>query len=127
MSQAGLEKVLAAVKVGWRYKGKGYDAKLEPILDLLEWGQHAQGLKLLGPQRKSPTKALAESANKLYDAVKEEGQEWVAEAEKLAGTDPVRAYDLYAKVAAVFGATSWASRWPSRSRSWRPTRWCSRS
>ena len=102
MSQPALEKVLSAAKVEFRYKGKGYDAKLDPIVDLFEWGQHAQGMKLLAPQRKSPTKALAESANKLYDAVKEEGKEWAAEAEKLAGTDPVRTYDLDAKVAAVF-------------------------
>jgi hypothetical protein len=102
MKQDALDKILSASKAEFRYKGKGYDAKLDPIVEMFEWGQYAQGMKLLAPQRKSPVKALAESASKLYDEVKEDGKVWVAEAEKEAITDPVKAYDLYGKVALVF-------------------------
>jgi len=59
-------------------------------------------MKLLGPLRRSGTKAVVESANKLYDVLKKEAEGWKAEAETLTGSDPVSAYDLYTKVAAHF-------------------------
>jgi hypothetical protein len=99
---AEIDKVLAKAKEPWKYKGEKYDAKLEPILDLFEWGQHAQGMKLLAPLRKSTSKALAADANKLYEVIKQEGEEWKSEAEKVAEAEPIKAYDLYAKVATVF-------------------------
>src|SRR5207247_1444926 len=40
-------------------------------------------------------------ANKLYDAVKKEGEKWKADAAR-ASSDPIKAYDLYEKVATVF-------------------------
>src|SRR5262249_17953226 len=97
-----IDKVLADNKVGWKYRGLGYDARLAPALDALEWGQYAQGIKLLAPARRSGIKVLSDSANKLLDAVKEEGEAWKAEAENWVDYDPVQAYDCYAKVSAVF-------------------------
>lgn len=97
-----VEKALGQVKTEWKYKGETYEAKLDPALDSFEWGLYPQGMKLLAPLRKSTNKALAESAKKLFDAVKKEGEEWKAEADKLAEAEPVKAYDLYSKVATVF-------------------------
>lgn len=102
MTKEAIDKVLDNAKVEQKYKGQGYDAKLDAIVDAFENGQYAQGFKTLTPFRKSPTKKLADSANELYDAVKKEGEQWKADAEQAAENDPVRAYDLYAKLAAVF-------------------------
>lgn len=99
---AEIDKALEKVKNPWKYKAEKYDAKLEPILDLFEWGQHAQGMKLLTPLRKSTSKSLAADANKLFDVIKLEGEEWKSEADKAAAEEPIKAYDLYAKVATVF-------------------------
>jgi hypothetical protein len=99
-SKESLEKVLSGVKPEWKYRSDGYDAKFDPVIDLLEWGQYTQAMKLLGPARKN--KALAESANKLFDAVKKEGEQWKTDADAAVESDPVKSYDLYAKVATVF-------------------------
>src|SRR5262249_9796798 len=103
MSKEGLEKVVSDTKVDFKYKSGAYEAMLEPVLHLLESGQHAQAMKLLLPLRKSTNKAVAEQANKLFDKIKAEGQEWKEKADKLATSDILEAYDLYAKIAAVFG------------------------
>jgi hypothetical protein len=104
MSQPALEKLVSDTKAAWKYKSGTYEAALEPALDLFEANQHAAGMKLLIPLRKSTNKALAEQANKLFDTIKQEGEEWKTKAESMAGTDALEAYDLYAKVAAVFAS-----------------------
>jgi hypothetical protein len=102
MSAALIDKVLADSKASWKYKGQTYDAKLGPALDAFEWGQYAQGAKLLTAARKSTNKALAESANKFFDELKKDGETWKTEADNSAETDPVKAYDSYSRVASVF-------------------------
>jgi hypothetical protein len=102
MSAPIIDKVLADSKASWKYKGQTYDAKLGPTLDAFEWGQYAQGAKLLTTARKSTNKALAESANKFLDEVKKDGETWKTEADNSAESDPVKAYDNYSKVASVF-------------------------
>jgi len=97
MTKETIEKALK--DAAWRYDPKEYDAKLKPALDAFEWNQWDAGMKLLAPLRRNPTKAIAESANKFYDVLKKEGEEWKAEADKIVETDPVKAYDLYGKVA----------------------------
>jgi peroxiredoxin len=93
----------AAEKANWTYPREDYHAKLVPALDCFEWNQYLKGMKLLLPLRKSPMKPVAESAEKLLAAVKEEGQKWKEEADKAAeDKNLVEAYDLYAKVATVF-------------------------
>ena len=106
MDKATIEAALA--KAAWKYDPKDYDPKLKPALDALECNQWAAGLKPLAPLRRSGNKAVADSANKLYDAAKAEAGGWKAEAEKVAGSEPVRAYDLYAKVALHFPAEGFA-------------------
>jgi peroxiredoxin len=97
-----IDKVLADTKADWKYKGQTYDAKLGPAVDAFEWGQFPQGMKVLTPARKSTNKTLAESANKLFDELKKDGEKWKAEGDKWADSDPVQAYDNYSKVASVF-------------------------
>ena len=95
-----IEKVAANVE--WTYRGKGYDSKLDPAIDCFEWKQYVKGMKLLAPLRRSLNKSVAASADKLYAAIKEEGKQWKAEADKLAKENPIRAYDLYTQVSNVF-------------------------
>ncbi len=99
-TEAAIDKALADVQ--WKYRGQGYDAKLNGIVDALEWNQYVPAMKALRTARKSSPKSLAGSAEKLYQAVHAEGEEWKSKADGLAATDPVAAFDLYAKVAAVF-------------------------
>ena len=100
MDKATIERALE--KAAWKYDPKDYDAKLKPALEAFEWNQWDAGTKLLTPLRRSPTKAVAESANKLYAALKTEAEGWKTEAEGLAESDPVKAYDLYSRITANF-------------------------
>ena len=93
-----VEQALKGVK--WKYKDGGYDPQLNRAIDLLEWNQYALGVKELRPWLK--TKATAESAQKLYDVVKEEGKQWLDQAEQAKSTDPAKAYDLYTRVSTTF-------------------------
>jgi hypothetical protein len=102
MSQEALEKILGQVKAEWRYKDQGYNAKLGPALDALEWGQYGQARKLLTPLRKATNKPVAESATKLFEALRKEGEQWKADADQAAEAEPVKAYDLYNKIATTF-------------------------
>jgi len=96
--EPSIEQALKDAK--WKYKDEGYDKKLDNVILLLEWGRYADGLMKLKPFLKK--KDTAESAKKLHDAVKAEVQGWMTEAEGLKESDPVKAYDLYAKAAAAF-------------------------
>ncbi|HYE17853.1 MAG TPA: redoxin domain-containing protein [Tepidisphaeraceae bacterium] len=101
MDPADIKRAVAQAK--WKYKDGGYDAKLMPAIDMLEWGQYADGVRLLKPWLKNTKKEVADSAKQLYDAVKAEGEAWLAEADKrYAAEDHAGAFDLYTKVSTVF-------------------------
>jgi hypothetical protein len=98
--EASVEKALAGAK--WKFKDES-DKKLDPAVLLLEMGRYAEGIQKLRPFIKR--KDTAESAQKVYDQVKAEVQGWVSEADGCKASDPVKAYDLYAKAAAAFNKT----------------------
>ncbi len=104
MTQEAIDKALAETKPKWKYKDEKYDAKLGPLLDLFEDGQHTIAMKKLRSLRTSSNKSLAESANKLFKVLQDEGSQWKQEADS-AADDPVKAYDLYSRVASVFAGT----------------------
>jgi hypothetical protein len=96
-------EVDAAVKnLKWKYKDNGYDKRLDAVVELFEWNHYEAGMKKLQPQRKSPNKEMAASAEKLYQDVRAEGQQWMEEADGAKELDPVKAYDLYVKLAGLF-------------------------
>jgi hypothetical protein len=96
-------EVDAAVKnLKWKYKDNGYDKRLETMVDLFEWNHYEAGMKKLQPLRKSPNKEVAAAAEKLYQDVRAEGQQWMEEADGARELDPVKAYDLYGRVTAIF-------------------------
>lgn len=106
MEPADIESVVS--KVEWKYKGGGYDARLNGIIEMLEWNQYEPALRQLRPLTKGSSKT-AESAAKLYEAVKAEGQQWLDEAAKAQQSeDVVKAYDLYTKVNACFAGDEFA-------------------
>jgi hypothetical protein len=89
--------------LSWRFKDKEWDPKLKSIVELLEWNQYQPAVKQLMPLGKNrSTTPLALSAHKLWNQVESEGEQWKTDADNLAATDPVAAYDLYVKVATVF-------------------------
>jgi len=106
MTKDALDKVLESVKVEPKFSG--YDTKLDNPIHAFEWGQYQLGMKLLAPYRKTSNKALAESANKLFDTIKKEGESWKEEADKLAESEPVKAYDLYQRILITFPGTDLA-------------------
>jgi peroxiredoxin len=106
MDKATIESALG--KASWKYDPKDYDPKLKPALEAFEWNQWSAGMKLLTPLRRNSNKAVAESANKLFDVLKAEAEGWKKDAESAAETDPVKAYDLHAKVVANFPMEAFA-------------------
>ncbi len=100
MEPAAIEKSLTHVK--WKYKEGGYDARLAQAIESFEWNQYADGLRLLKPFLKNSKKDLAESAKKLNEAVRAEGQGWLDTAEKAVDAQPVQAFNLYTKTANAF-------------------------
>ena len=105
MTPEEIEKGLVNVK--WKYKDGGYDPKLNGVVDMLEWNQYEPALRALRPLAKGKG-ATADSANKLLEVVKAEGKAWLDEADKVKSSDPVKAYDLYAKAAACFAGDDMA-------------------
>jgi hypothetical protein len=97
--EPAIEKALEDAK--WKFRDEVDDKKLAAVTQLLELGRYAEGVQRLKPFLKR--KDTAESAQKLFDKVKAEVQGWVTEAEESKGSDPVKAYDLYARAAAAFG------------------------
>jgi peroxiredoxin len=95
-----VEKALAGVK--WKYKDDGYHPALSRAVDLFEWNQYEAGMRVLMPMRKSGGKAVTASAEKLFQAVHAEGEQWKQDADGAVESDPVHAYDLYTKIGAVF-------------------------
>ncbi len=102
MEKATVERALKGA--AWKYDPADYHPKVRPAAEALEFGQWEAGLKLLAPLRKSGAKEVAASAGKLYDAAKAEAEGWKAEADAVAEAEPVRAHDLYARLAALFPA-----------------------
>ena len=96
--EAVIDKALEDAK--WKFKGESGDKKLDPAVMLLEFGRYAEGIQRLKPLLKR--KDTAAAAQKIYDQVKAEVQGWVKEADESRASDPVKAYDLYARAAAAF-------------------------
>jgi hypothetical protein len=93
----------------WKYKDDAYDKSLAGVVELLEWNQYETGVKQLQAFRKDANKQKAQSAEKLYAAVKTEGESWKKQADGLAADKPVEAFDLYARLATVFSGEDLAA------------------
>jgi peroxiredoxin len=100
MEPGDIERAVAKAK--WKFKDGGYHKMLENAVDRFEWGQYADGMRLLRPHLKNSKAEVKDSATKLYETVKAEVQQWFDKAEQSAEQNPVEAHDLYTKVAAAF-------------------------
>ena len=101
MTAAAIDNALKSAK--WRFKDQGFDPKLATAVELFEYKQWEAGMKFLRPQLKASNKALAESAQKFFGLIKQEGEKWKGDAEKaVADNKPAEAFLLYTKIAAVF-------------------------
>jgi peroxiredoxin len=100
MTTDDIAKALEQVK--WKYKGRDWEPRLNGIVELLEWNQYEKAMNQLRPLRKAQSKSLAESAEKLYQEVRAEGEQWKKDADAASDGKPVEAYDLYLKVSTIF-------------------------
>ena len=102
MDESAIDSALAGAK--WDYKDKGFDPRLNAAIEMFEWKQFDAGMQLLRPHLRSANKPLAESARKLYDAIKEDhGKKWQTQADKLAAEGKTaHAYELYARISTLF-------------------------
>jgi peroxiredoxin len=101
MDVSDIDKALEKVEL--KFKPDDYHLKVRPAVELFEWNQYPAGMKALKPLLKSKDKEVAESAQKLMTAVTEEANKWLADAESATDGEPVKAFDLYTKVANAFG------------------------
>jgi hypothetical protein len=98
-------------RVKYRYKHDDYDPKLAQAVYLFDWGQYADGMRALKPYLKASKKEVLESAKALYEKVKADGEQWLADAEAANKAEKsIEAYDLYTKVASVFAGEDLAKK-----------------
>lgn len=93
----------ALEKVELKYNPDDFHAKVRPAVEQFEWNQYPAGMRTLKGLLKHKDKEVVDSATKLMEAVKAEGEKWLSDAEAAAVEDPVKAYDLYAATAGAFG------------------------
>lgn len=103
MEAPEIDKALANVKP--KYDPEAYHAKVRPAVEMFEWNQYAAGSKALKKLLKHKDKEIAASAAKLQAAVKAEVAKWAEDAAAASDEEPVKAYDLYAKVAGALPRT----------------------
>jgi peroxiredoxin len=109
MEPQAIEKAIA--KVESKYKKEDYDPKLAQAVHLFHWGQYADGMRALKPHLKATKKEVLDSAKALYEKVKAEGEQWLADAEAANQAEkPIEANDLYTKVSTVFAGEDLAKK-----------------
>ena len=102
MTVEAINKVLDKVMIERKFNVADYNPKLSPVVECFEFDQYVLGLRALAPLRQSANKPLAESALKLFEVAKTEGEKWKTEAAAAAASEPLKAYDLYSKIANAF-------------------------
>ena len=95
-----IEQVIAKAPVEQKYTSMNLDAKFVPVLDLLEYGQYPIAMKQVSTFKKTAKKNDLLAVTSIQEAVKKEVDQWTDDAESAKESDPVKAYDLYAKIAA---------------------------
>jgi hypothetical protein len=101
MESGDIDKALEKVEL--KFNPEDYNEKVRPVVELFEWNQYPAGMAKLKPLLKHKDEEVADSATKLMEAVKAEGEKWLTDAEVAAVEEPVKAYDLYGKTIASFG------------------------
>jgi peroxiredoxin len=104
MDKETIDRVLKKTEVQAKHDFAQYDNNLRPALELLEFGHYGPGIKALARFTKVSNKAQSEGAKKLIAEVKTEAMSWKVDADDAAGIEPLKAYDLYQKIAAALPA-----------------------
>jgi hypothetical protein len=100
LDEPTITQVIDRAKTDEKYLNMDLDAKFVPVLDLLEFGQHAVAMKQVLAFKKTAKKNDLVAVNAIHDAVKKDAETSSAEAEGLKESEPIKARDLYAKIAA---------------------------
>jgi hypothetical protein len=105
LEQKDIDAVVDRSQPETKFKSLDVDAKFAPVLDLFEYNQFAVGMKQLTTYKKTAKKTELAAIGKIQDAVKQEASTWVDDAKGAVESDPIRAYDLYSKIAAAVATT----------------------
>jgi hypothetical protein len=94
-----ISQMIDRAPVEQKYTSMNLDAKFSPVLDLLEYGQYPIAMKQVSTFKKTAKKNDLLAVTSIQEAVKKEADQWAEDAASATEGDPVKAYDLYAKVA----------------------------
>ncbi|HYE16956.1 MAG TPA: redoxin domain-containing protein [Tepidisphaeraceae bacterium] len=101
MTEESISKALEKSRATFRDR-QAFEPKLAPAMDLLEAGEYDRAMKAVAALTYGPDRKTVDSARQFQLMVRAECDVWKAEADRLAATDALAAYDLYARIAACF-------------------------
>ncbi|MEZ0266081.1 MAG: redoxin domain-containing protein [Phycisphaerae bacterium] len=101
MTEESITKALEKSHARFRDR-QAFEPKLAPAMDLLEVGEYDRAMKAVAALTYGPDRKTVDSARQFQLMVRAECDVWKAEADRLAATDALAAYDLYARIAACF-------------------------
>jgi hypothetical protein len=100
LDEQTISQVIDRAPTEQKYTTMNLDAKFVPVLDLLEYGQYPIAMKQVFTFKKTAKKNDLLAVNTIQDAVKKEAETWAEDASSAKESDPIKAHDLYAKIAA---------------------------
>ena len=100
LDEKSIEQVIGKAPTEQKYTTMNLDAKFVPVLDLLEFGQYPIAMKQVTTFKKTAKKNDLLAVNSIHDAVKKDADAWAEEASAAKESDPLKAHDLYARIAA---------------------------
>jgi hypothetical protein len=101
LTEQAIAKALEKSRATFRDR-QAFEPKLGPAMDLLEAGEYDRAMKAVAALAYGPDRKTVDSARQFQLMVRAECDVWKGEADRLSATEPLSAYDLYARVAACF-------------------------
>ena len=100
LDEKTISSVIDLAPTEQKFMTMNLDEKFVPVLDLLECGQFPIAMKQITTFKKTAKKNDLLAVNTIQDAVKKEAETWAEDASSAKESDPIKAHDLYAKIAA---------------------------
>jgi peroxiredoxin len=100
LDEPTITQVISMAPTEQKYMNMNLDAKFVSVLDLLECGQYPIAMKQVFTFKKTAKKNDLLAVTSIQDAVKKEAEQWAEDASSAKESDPLKAYDLYARIAA---------------------------
>jgi peroxiredoxin len=100
LDEQTISQVIDKAPIEQKFMTMNLDSKFVPVLDLLECGQFPIAMKQVSTFKKTAKKNDLLAVNQIQDVVKKETEKWAEDAASSKESDPIKAHDLYAKIAA---------------------------